>query len=108
MISTEESAGAPVGKGLGLCYLLERAGLPMPITVVVVRLQADMPAWAFGSGMRSWNHSVHPCTLCVIKQGRMCQVDSTAHEAEKYTHDDYLEDVSKCKIVESWAKHIRL
>ena len=51
---------------------IEAAGQKMGVILVVVQLRCDMPAWAFGSGLRSWGHKEFPCSCCKINKKNLC------------------------------------
>ena len=91
--------------GPGDDWFIEHIGKLLGIVLVVCELRADMPAWCFGGGFRSWNHRVHPCSLCCIKKKAMKTLECGACAAEEYTEEDYRNDVCKHRKVSGLTKH---
>ena len=44
----------------------KRAGQKLKAIPVTVEHRSDWPAWTQHTGMRNWNHNIHPCPCCRV------------------------------------------
>ena len=77
-------------------YLVQRAGQALGFVLVLCDIKADWPAWNMISGCRSWSHKLYPCSLCNVRRDDMKKLTLGDHV---YDHDDYLNEVRRCKMV---------
>ena len=84
-------------------HFINLAGQNMEIVLVACELRADMPAWAFGTGMRSTAHKLYPCTMCNIRKTRMKELAALDDSLELFTDADYRAEILKHKIVSCWT-----
>ena len=79
--------------------LKQYSGQDLGIVLCVVELRADLPAWCFASGLRTWQHNEHPCSLCKITKDEMLTIEGILNEHELNGENDYDDLVNFHRIV---------
>lgn len=70
--------------------------------IAVGDITADWPAWLFVSGLRYWNHALHPCPKCDVKLCDMLSLDHSTTNSDPWNNfetEEYETLIATCVIV---------
>ena len=61
-------------------------GVALTYKIAVGDITADWPAWLFITGLRYWNHAIHPCPKCDVKLCDMLALDQSTTNSDPWNN----------------------